>query len=180
LPTLPIVYLGYHIPNGDPANPDLAALGALAEAVFGETSPLHKSLVLDEQKVVLLGANAEGRRDPGLFTIVARIRNPKDVADVRSRIEEALAKAAKEPIGAETLTAIKEHLRYDFANSLDNADAVARAVGESIAATGRPDSMNELYASYDKLTPADLQRVAGRYFTASNQTAVILETEARK
>ena len=178
LPTLPILYLGYHIPPGAPSNSDVAALGALEQAVFGETSPLYKSLVLDEQKVVLLSADSEVRRDAGLFTVVARVRNPTEVATVRSRIESALGQAAKEPIKPDQLAAIKNHLRYAFAGSLDNADAVARVVGQSIAATGRPDAMNDLFAAYDKLTPADLQRVASRYFGATNQTTVILESES--
>ncbi len=72
-PTLPILFLGYHIPEADPKTaPDYPALAALAQAVFGETSPLYKQLVLDEQKVVTLMAEAESKRDPGLFQILAR------------------------------------------------------------------------------------------------------------
>src|SRR4051794_7161175 len=41
-PTLPILYLGFHIPAADPDNPDTAALGVLAQALFGETSPLYR------------------------------------------------------------------------------------------------------------------------------------------
>lgn len=180
LPTLPILYLGYHIPAGDPRNPDTAALGALAQAVFGETSPLHKALVLEEQRVTLLAADAESKRDPGLFTIVAQVRKPDDVAAVRSRIEAALADAAKTPVDHGRLDAIKSHLRYAFAGSLDSPDAVALAVSYAISATGRPDSMNDLYAAYDRLTPDDLRRVAGRYFSRSNETVVNLESETSK
>jgi zinc protease len=176
-PTLPILFLGYHIPASDPKNPDTPALDALAGVVFGETSPLYKSLVLDEQKVVILQGEAERKRDPGLFQILARLRDPKDLADVRARIEKALAEAAKEPIDEKRLEAVKSHLRYAFANSLDSPDAIAHAVGESIAVTGRPDALNELFQTYDALTPADLQRVAGKYFAPTNQTAVILRTE---
>jgi zinc protease len=177
LPTLPILYLGYHIPAADPDNPDTAALGALAQALFGETSPLYRSLVLDEQKVVLLSADAEAKRDPGLFTIAVRVRKPEDVAEVRKRIESALSEAASSPIDAARLAAIKDHLRYAFAGSLDSADAVAQAVGQSIATAGRPDAWNDLYAAYDRLIPADLQRVAGRYFARANETVVTLETK---
>ena len=179
-PTLPILYLGYHIPAADLSNPDTPALDALAQVVFGETSPLYKALVLDEQKVVMLSAEAERKRDPGLFQILARVRDPKDLAEVRTRIESALAQAAKEPVGERRLSTVKAHLRYAFANSLDSADAVARAASEAIAIAGRPDAMNELYASYDTLTPADLQRVAGRYFAPGNQTAVTLRSEASR
>jgi zinc protease len=177
LPTLPILYMGYHIPAADPRNADYPALSALAQATFGETSPLYKALVLDEQSVVLLSGEAQARRDPGLFTILARIRKADDVAAVRSRIESALRQAAETPVAPDRLDAIKAHLRYEFANSLDSADAAAMAVSDAIALTGRPDAMNELYAAYDRLTPADLQRVAARYFREMNETVITLDSE---
>jgi zinc protease len=177
VPTLPVIYLGYHIPAGDPDNPDMAAIVVLGQALFGETSPLYRTLVLEEQKVVVLGAEAEPKRDPGLFTILARVRSPGDVAEIRKRIESTLAEAARSPIDAARLAAIKDHLRYAFAASLDSADAIALAVGQSIATTGRPDAMNDLYAAYDRLRPADLQRVAARYFAPANQTVVTLESK---
>lgn len=180
LPTQPILYVGYHIPAADPRNPDAVALAALGQAVFGETSPLYKSLVLDEQRVDLLAADAEAKRDPGLFTVVARLRTADDLPAVRQRLESALADAAKNPVPVERLEAIKSHLRYAYAGSLDSPDAVAMALSDSIAITGRPDAMNERYAAYEKLTPADLQRVAAKYFAATNQTVVTLESEKSK
>ena len=177
MPTLPILYLGYHIPAADPDNPDTAALGVLAQALFGETSPLYRTLILEEQKVGLLQADAEAKRDPGLFTIAAQVRKSGDIADVRKRIESTLAEAASSPIDPVRLTAIKDHLRYAYAGSLDSPDAVALAVGQSIATTGRPDAMNDLYAAYDRLTPADLQRVAARDFAPTNETVVTVETK---
>jgi len=180
LPTLPILALAYHVPSADPSNPDVAALHALREAVFGETSPLYRALVLDEQKAETLTAFADPHRDPHLFTIFARGRKPESMPEIRERIAAALVDAAKTPISAERLKTIQSFLRYQYAAGLDSADAVAYAVGESIAMTGRPDSMNELYAAFDRLTPADLQRVAERYFTKTNETAVTLETEESK
>jgi zinc protease len=179
-PTLPILYIGYHIPPAEPKDADTAALGALAQALFGEASPLYKKLVLDEQRVVLLAAEAETKRDAGLFTIIARVRKAEDVAPVRKEIEAALAEAAKSPIDPARLDAIKSHLRYAFAGSLDSPDTVAHVVGESIATTGRPDAMNDLFAAFDRLTPADLQRVAGRYFASTNETVVTLTSEKKK
>ncbi|MFI5456976.1 MAG: M16 family metallopeptidase [Isosphaerales bacterium] len=180
LPTLPTLYLGYHIPAADPKNPDTAALSALEQAIFGETSPLYRELVLKEQKVVAMLAEAEPKRDPGLFTILVRVRKPDDLALARGRIGAALAEAAKGPIESSRLDAIKSHLRYEFAGSLRTADAVADAVGAAVATTGRPGSINELYDAYDRLTPADLQRVASRYFQPCNETVITLDTEIKK
>ena len=60
------------------------------------------------------------------------------------------------------------------------ADAVANAVGTAVATTGRPEAINDLFAAYDRLTPADLMRVAAKYFQPGNETAIILETETKK
>ncbi len=180
LPTLPTLYLAYHMPATDPANPDIAALNALEQAVFGETSPLYRELVLKEQKLVTLMAESSTHRDPGLFTILVRVRSSADLPAVRQRIADALAEAGRTPIDGARLDAVRSHLKYAFAASLRSADAVARAVGESIAITGRPDSMNDLFAAFERLTPSDLQRVAARYFTPTNETAIILETEKPK
>jgi zinc protease len=180
LPTLPILTLGYHIPAADPAHPDTAALGALAEAVFGETSPLYRELVLKEQKVVMIVADAESKRDPGLFSIYVQARKSEDLPIVRARIAAALAEADKTPIDSARLDSIKSHLRYRFAGSLTTADAVARAIGAAVGVTGRPESINALYGAYDRLIPADLQRVAAHYFQPNNETAIVLETELKK
>ena len=106
VPTLPTLYLGYHMPASDPANPDIAALAAIEQAVFGETSPLYRELVLKEQKVVTLMAEASPHRDPGLFSIIARVRASADLPAVRQRIADALAEAGRSPIdsGAWTLS----------------------------------------------------------------------------
>ena len=51
---------------------------------------------------------------------------PKDLAEVRKQIEAALAEAALESDRRELgSTPSRSHLRYAFAGSLDNADAVA-------------------------------------------------------
>jgi zinc protease len=180
LPTLPTLVLGYHIPAADPANPDTAALMALEQAVFGETSALYQELVLKDQKVVTLSAEAEPKRDPGLFSIVVRVRKPEDLAAVRRRIAVALSEATRSPIDSARLDTIKSHLRYAFANSIQSADVVADMIAKTVAVTGRPESVNELHAAFDRLTPADLQRVAGRYFQKSNETAITLETEIKQ
>jgi zinc protease len=136
--------------------------------------------VLKEQKVVTMMADAEPRRDPGLFTVMVRLRKPDETSAVRARIAAALAEAAERPIDSPRLAAIKSHLKYQFAGSLRTADAFADAVGAAVAVYGGPGSINELYEAYDRITAADLQRVASRYFKAANETAITLETESKK
>ncbi len=180
LPTLPILYLAYHVPATRSTDPDTAALKILEQAVFGETSKLYQELVLKDQTAVMLFAQAEQKRDPGLFGILVRVRKPSDLAGVRERIKLAIKDAAERPIDPGRLRGIKDHLRYEFAGSLESADSVANVVGGGVAIEGRAGSINDLYAAYDRVTPGDLQRVAAKYFKANNETVVTLETESKK
>lgn len=181
LPTLPILYMGYHIPAGsDPKDKDIAALTVLGEAVFGEISPLYRKLVLKEQKVVTLMAGNDLRRDPSLFTMMARVRAADDVATVKDQMEKALDVASKGLFVPAYVDKIKAHLRYQFAGKLDSADSVARTVCESIARTGRPDGMNDAYATIDALTPKDLRETAAKIFAKTNRTVVTLESDKEK
>jgi zinc protease len=64
--------------------------------------------------------------------------------------------------------------------SLDNADAVAGKISHYIELTGEPQSVNQVYALYDKVTPDDIIRVAKKYFTQENRTVVNLVEEGSK
>ena len=171
----------YHIPAGDPANPDTAALGALEQALFGETSPLYQELVLKEQKVVHAGGRGRGEARPG------PLLDSRAGAEAR-RSARSCGHGSPRPWPRPPRP---RSIRLDWTRSsrifatrsparCDTADAVADAVGTAVATTGRPESINELFAAYDRLTPADLQRVAAKYFQPSNETAIILETEIKK
>ena len=180
LPTLPTLYMAYHVPPGDPALSDTAALAILQQATFSETSPLYQDLVLKQQVAVMLGGEVQTTRDPGLFSIFARVRKSQDLKVVRTRIESALADAARIPVSEARLSAIRSHLRYSFAGALRTPDAVAIALVDAVSTTGRAESINELFAAFDRVTPGDIQRAAARYFIPSNESVVILETESKK
>ena len=122
VPTLPTLYLGYHIPATDPSNPDIAALGALEQTVFGETSPLYRELVLKEQKVVMLMADASPHRDPGLFSIMVRSAQGRRPSRSAAADRRGAGRVPPEvPIESSRLEAVKSHLKYRFAASLRSA-----------------------------------------------------------
>jgi len=175
--TLPYLYVGYHVPGFDPKSRDVAALDVLAEAVFSETSPLYRKLVLEERKAETIQAGAPFRRDPTLFTVMARLTSPEHVTAVRDEVFRALTDAAQKPIAAERLDNIKSHMRYAFAMGMNTPDAVAGTLGEYLQLTGDPNAVNQMYESYDAVTAADIRRVGGKYFAATNRTVVTLKQE---
>ncbi len=175
--TLPIVSIGYHGPAFSDETRDMPAMDLLSQVVFSETSELFRKLVIEDQLVEFIQGSEGDSRDPGLFMIFTRVKDPKNIELVRTEIDKAIADAKEKPVSEERLQAIKSHLKYQFALGLDNPNAVASTLANYIQLTGDPESVNRVYRLYDQITPGDIMSVAKKYFNATNRTTVILTQE---
>ena len=173
--TLPMLITGYHVPGFSTSNVDLPSLDVLAELLFAERAPLYKKLVITEQKVEALSGSADPHVDPNLFAVLARVKKPGDVAYVEKAIDDEIARIAREGVDDRTLAEVLSHVKYGFAGQLSTADKTATTAAQFIALTGALSSINEYFALYDKVTSADVKRVAKTYFTAANRTAVTMK-----
>ena len=178
--TLPIVEIGYHVPAYSTENLDGPALDVLSELLFADRAPLHKRLVLEEQKVDAVGGGADNHRDPHLFEIVARVKQERDVPGVEKAIEDEIEKIASNPPDVQTVVETVAHLRYAFAGALSTADRVASQASAYIAIAGNLKTINEYYALFDRVTPQDVSRVARQYFAKTNRTVITLQPPAPK
>jgi len=174
-PTLPMLIEGYHVPGFSTTNVDLPALDVLSELLFAERAPLFKKLVITEQKVESLSGSAEPHVDPNLFAVLARIKKPDDIGYVEKAIDDEIARIAREGVDDRTLAEVLSHVKYAFAGQLSTADKTATTAAQFIALTGTLSSINDYFALYDKVTSADVKRVAKSYFTPANRTAVSLK-----
>ena len=82
-------------PRFSTTNVDLPALDVLAELLFAERAPLYKKLVITEQKVESLSGSADAHVDPNLFTVLARMKKPDDLAYVEKAIHDEMARIAQ-------------------------------------------------------------------------------------
>ncbi len=78
------------------------------------------------------------------------------------------------PIPADELAAVKSHLRYQFALSMNSTGAIAGTLAHYIGLRRTPDTINKRYRLYDAVTPEDIQTVAQKYFKPEGQTIVRL------
>jgi zinc protease len=173
--TLPTMMMGFHTPGFSTTNVDLPALDVLAELLFAERAPLYKKLVITEQKVESLAGSNDAHVDPNLFTVLARIKKPGDVAAVEHAIEAEVRRIAEEGVDDKTLGEVLSNVKYAFAGQLSTADKTANVAAEFVALTGHLDSIDAYFSLYDKVTPADVRRVARQYFAPTNRTVVVLE-----
>lgn len=178
--TLPILTIGYHGPAFSDTEIDMPAMDLLSQVVFSPTSDLYRKLVVEDQLVEFIEGSNEDHRDPYLFLIVTRIKDPKSIVKVRDAIYEAIEEAKTKPVSSERLASIKSHMKYQFAMGLNNPDNVANSISHYIQLTGDPESINRVYALYDKVTPEDIIMVAKKYFTANNRTVVLLTYQETK
>jgi zinc protease len=175
--TLPILAMGYHGPAFSDKEIDMPAIDVLSQVLFSQQSELFTKLVIQEQAVEFVQGGQGDARDPGLFTIFTRIKDPKNIEMVKKEILAAIEKAKTTPVSAKQLADIKSFLKYSYAMGLNNANAIAGSIAHYISMTGDPESVNRVYALYDKVTPQDLMMVANKYFGANNRTVLLLTQE---
>lgn len=174
VPTPPWLAVGYKVPAYSDSDKETAALNIISALAFGPTSPTYQRLVIQEQKVDLLGGGASQRVDPTLFTVFSRIKAEKDVDAIREAIVSTLNGFKDTLVESKKLDAVKNNLRYSFALSMNNSESIAQALAYAVALRRSPETLNKLYAMYGQITPEDLREVARKYFIADGRTVVTL------
>jgi zinc protease len=174
----PYVSLNYKGPAFSDANIDMPALDVMTTILFSSSSPLYKKLVLQEQKVRSLDGGAQDARDPFLISVEAALVKKEDMQYVKDEIVKAI-EAFKETGSDEAMLAkTKSRLKYSFAMGIDNPSMIANSLCSYISLTGDPESLNRLYAMYDKVTNEDLKRVASTYFVPNTLTIATISPDA--
>ena len=173
-PTLPWLTVAFRGPAYSDEQKDKAALDLLAPLAFGSNSDLYQRLVLKEQKVDALYPSFGNQMDPELFTVYARVKDPKDVEYVRDQILATYKRFSEEMVDQAKLDATRSRLRYGFALGMDSSTAIASALAPYVALRRTPETMNKLFALYQTITPQDIRSTASKYFTDTNRTVVTL------
>ncbi|MGI8787086.1 MAG: M16 family metallopeptidase [Pyrinomonadaceae bacterium] len=175
--TLPLVMVAYHAPAFSEVEKDKAALDLLRAIAFGENSDLYQKLVLEEQKAVFVGADADNHVDPELFTVTAQVKDAKDLNYVRDEIIKTYKRYATELIPQKQLDETRSRQRYAFALGMDSNDAIAGTLAAFVSLRRSPDTIDKVFALYDSITPEDIKHFAAKYFTDTNQTVITLATK---
>jgi len=177
-PTHPYVMMAYHIPAYSATAIDMAALELVGQLLFSESAPLYQDLVVKNQSVDFIQGGPSDNRDPGLFSIIARVRSDELLPKVQETINRYVQQLQTTPVDARQLDRIKSHQRYAFALGLDTPGNVAEQAAQAIALTGDIESLNQRFAAYQKVTPADIQKAARAYFQPQNETVATLTHKA--
>jgi zinc protease len=175
---LPLLMLSYHVGSGrDPDFPVYDVIETLLTG--GRSSRLHQRLVEKEQLVLSAGGGVRPSLDPGQFLFTFQIRSGKQPADAEKALYEELDRLSREPVPAEELQKAKNQILAGFYRELKTIAGKANLLGSYEVFSGGWSRINQAPAQIEKVTAADVQRVAARIFSPRNRTVATLVPEQR-
>jgi zinc protease len=175
--TLPLVWIAYKGDAFDPSNKMAASAWLLADLAFGENSDIYKKLVIREQKVASVNGDFGFNRDPKLYDVYARVKDPADIDYVIDEIGKTATRFQTDLVSGEELENLKKRTRYNFLMRLDTPGHTAGGLARTVALTGGIEAIDVLYDTLASLTPQDIRAAAQRYLQDERRTVLVLKGE---
>src|SRR5271168_2883672 len=179
--TQPLYLEGYHRP--DYLDPDDAVYDAIQDIFSnGRTSRLYRSLVRDQQ----IAAVAEGfsgfpgDKYPGLFAFAAVPNQGHTPDEMRTGIHKEIEKLKTTDVTDEDLAMFKTRARADLLRGLGENEGLASQLAEYQQRYGDWRELFNQLVKIDKVSKADIRRVANKTFIETNRTIGILQYEPPK
>ena len=173
---LPAVQIGYHV--GAVNAKDTPALDMLSTLLsHGESSRLYRSLVYQKQIARGVSTNNDARLDPGLFQVVLEVQPGHTTRECEEAFYAALTEIQKEGVTAREMEKAKNVERVGFVDGLKTNRGRAALIAEYEANKGGWPKLYDYLPLHDRVTAADVQRVARKYFSDRNRTVVTLVPE---
>jgi predicted Zn-dependent peptidase len=177
--TQPFYIEGYH--RGSYKDPDDAVYDAISDIMSnGRVSRLYRSLVRDQQ----IAAEAQGfspypgDKFPGLFAFYAVPLPGHSPQEMATAIHKEIDKLKSSDVSDEELAMFKTRARADLLRGLADNQGLAQALAEYQTRYGDWRELFRQLEKVDKVTKADIRRVANQVFVASNRTSAWIETQA--
>jgi zinc protease len=172
LARLPQVDIAFKAVPGN--TPDFFALQVLSAALqSGQSSRLYQKLVKEKELATNVGGFMDQKRGVGALYISATLKPNVKPADVEAIIYEEIERLKKEGIADWELQKAKNNTRRNFINSMQNSLSRAVNIGIYSVYYNDPNLINTWLDKVGAVTKADVDRVAGKYLSATNRTVVV-------
>jgi zinc protease len=163
--TLPRLYQTWH--SVKLYHPDDAVLDVLADVLAGDkNSRLYKRLVFDMQVAQDVNAYQASLRRDGYFQIIVTPKPGQTPAHMAQLVAEEIGKIARDGVTPRELARSLNSRRASFLDELASVLGKADHLAAYDYNAGTPDYVQQDLARYEKVTAADVQRVATSYLAA--------------
>lgn len=170
-PGQPIMMTAYHRP--DQYEDEDAVLDVIQLVLGGgRTGWLYKTLV--EEKKTAMGtqciATFPGGRYPNLFTLLTMSAPGRSQEDNQKAVDELIARLVNQGVDAESLARAKAQLKASALGRIGSNAGVAYFLASYAGAYHDWKRMFQVLEDFNRVTTADVQRVARKIFTLNNRT----------
>ncbi len=171
----PYLLIAYRTPEAQ--NEDYYALNILSSILSsGKSSRLYSSLVDKKQLATQVFTGYGESFDPTLFQFYAVANKNVPENDLEKAIYEEIEKIKAEGISEAELQKIKNQKLMEFYGQVETINGKSNNIGTYEVFFGDYRKMFDAPASYNKITAADVQRIAKKYFTKTNRTVGVTKT----
>jgi zinc protease len=176
---LPLVMQNYHVPKE--GHPDLYALEVASRILSdGQSSRLYRKMVYEQQIALQAGGQSLTLEDPGVFYFFSIMQQGHTVEEGEKSLGEEIEKLQNQPVTAEELDKAKNQLIAGQVLGRQTVNGKASDVGHFSVILGDWRLVNQEVAKYQKVSAADVQAAARKYFRPENRTVVYMLPEAMR
>ncbi|MFZ0039276.1 MAG: pitrilysin family protein, partial [Candidatus Acidiferrales bacterium] len=175
--TQPIFIEGYHKPSA--LDKDDAVYDALQDLMSnGRTSRLYRSLVRDKKIAAFASgfSGVPGAKYPNMFIFFATSTPGHTPEEIRDAIHAEIERVKTADITDEELAMIKTRAKADLIRKLGDNEGLAFELGGAQSLYGDWRELFRQVDRIDKVSKADIRRVANTTFVENNRTIGITET----
>ncbi|MFA6957146.1 MAG: pitrilysin family protein [Thermoanaerobaculia bacterium] len=176
-PAQPFYIEGYHRPST--FDKDDAVYAVISDLMTsGRTSRLYRSLVRDK-KIAAAAAGFSGfpgEKYPNLFAFYAVPTPGHTPAEMQAAIREDIEKLKTADVTADDLNMVKTRAKANLIRGLANNQGLAIQLATAQDRFGDWREVFRQVDAIDKVTAADVRRVANATFVESNRTVGIVES----
>jgi predicted Zn-dependent peptidase len=178
-PSQPFYLEAYHKPaSTDPDQPVYDAIDDVLST--GRTSRLYRSLVRDKKLAVDIQSFSgyPGQKYPNLWAILAVPAFGVTNQQVQAALREELEKLKREDVSDEEMARFKARSKAKLVRSLRSNQGLAGQLAEYQRLYGDWRELFRFIDRLDKVTKADIRRVAATTFQSQNRTVAMIVNQS--
>jgi zinc protease len=174
---LPAVMVGYRLPPY--THPDQDAIGLLANILgSGSSSRLDRELVNGDKPVAVDSyASPMTLQDGGVLSLGATVLQGADPKQVEAGIGRVVDLVREQGVTAEELEKAKTQVRVGVLRGRNTSADLAQQLGSEALFAGDPGRVNTELERLERITVADVNRVAQQYLQPANATSLLVQPD---
>ena len=172
----PYVMISYHVPQT--GTEEYYALDLLNSILSqGRSSRLYSSIIDQKQLAIDIGTYYEDAFDPTLFYFYGICNDNVTAAQLEEAILTEIDSIVNKGISENELQKVKNQKLMEFYRTTETINGMANTIGTYDLFFGDYKKLFTAPDEYNKITTEDIQNVTAKYFTSSNRTVGVLQTE---